>query len=244
MNRISEMKQTRQQQAYELEDAWIMEYAMELGLLKLGWKMRQRLNVSVKLVLLDPFEHPYYSDSRRVDLTHAQSQSNKTDENGTAPSPSNASEANNTTPSSNTTRLLASEASKPPSVAPVRSASAPIDPTGRVVRVSCFTPDNFNGLDMFLLEHVLSYDDLLLSLMRRVAEREHTRETREGRGGWGIGFLRNVITGEHYRFLNIWVTRGSFIAAFFIMLVFVCSPIILVHFLTFDILLTFYVFLL
>ena len=37
------------------------------------------------------------------------------------------------------------------------------------------------------------------------------------------GYVRNVITGEHYRFVNIWMTRTSYIAAAFIMLVFTLS---------------------
>ena len=35
------------------------------------------------------------------------------------------------------------------------------------------------------------------------------------------GFLRNVVTGEHYRFVSMWMARSSYLAAAFIMLVFV-----------------------
>ena len=32
---------------------------------------------------------------------------------------------------------------------------------------------------------------------------------------------RNVVTGEHYRFVSMWMARTSYLAAFFIMIVFV-----------------------
>jgi len=35
------------------------------------------------------------------------------------------------------------------------------------------------------------------------------------------GFLRNVVTGDHYRFVSMWMARSSYLAAAFIMLVFV-----------------------
>ena len=36
------------------------------------------------------------------------------------------------------------------------------------------------------------------------------------------GYLRNVITGEHYRFVSMWwMQRGSYLASFFIMILFV-----------------------
>nr|CAD7405769.1 unnamed protein product [Timema cristinae] len=34
-------------------------------------------------------------------------------------------------------------------------------------------------------------------------------------------YYRNVVTGEHYRFVSMWMARTSYLAAFFIMLVFV-----------------------
>lgn len=38
-------------------------------------------------------------------------------------------------------------------------------------------------------------------------------------------FSRNVVTGEHYRFVSMWMARTSYLAAFFIMLVFVSIPL-------------------
>ncbi len=38
---------------------------------------------------------------------------------------------------------------------------------------------------------------------------------------FAAGFLRNVVTGEHYRFISMWMARSSYIAAAFIMFIFV-----------------------
>lgn len=35
------------------------------------------------------------------------------------------------------------------------------------------------------------------------------------------GYLRNVVTGEHYRFVSMWMARSSYVGAAFVMLVFV-----------------------
>ena len=35
------------------------------------------------------------------------------------------------------------------------------------------------------------------------------------------GYFRNVVTNEHYRFVSIWMERSSYIAAAFVMLIFV-----------------------
>lgn len=36
-----------------------------------------------------------------------------------------------------------------------------------------------------------------------------------------VGFLRNVVSGEHYRFVSMWMARASYLAAFIIMVIFV-----------------------
>lgn len=55
------------------------------------------------------------------------------------------------------------------------------------------------------------YDDLLMASVRVVAEKEDNK-----------GYLRNVITGEHYRFVSTWWTAwSSYPTAFFVMLLFV-----------------------
>lgn len=40
-----------------------------------------------------------------------------------------------------------------------------------------------------------------------------------------FSFSRNVVTGEHYRFVSMWMARTSYLAAFFIMLVFVSTSV-------------------
>ena len=36
-----------------------------------------------------------------------------------------------------------------------------------------------------------------------------------------LGYMRNVVTGEHYRFISMWMARSAYIPAIFIMMVFV-----------------------
>ncbi|XP_054153996.1 membralin-like [Oppia nitens] len=67
-------------------------------------------------------------------------------------------------------------------------------------------------LSRTLLSNFLGYDDILMGSLKNLAEKENNK-----------GYVRNVITGEHYRFVNIWMTRASYIAAAFIMLVFTLS---------------------
>lgn len=50
----------------------------------------------------------------------------------------------------------------------------------------------------------------------------------DGRGGHSPppplpGFLRNVVSGEHYRFVSMWMARTSYLAAFVIMVIFVSA---------------------
>ncbi|KAH7638491.1 membralin-like protein [Dermatophagoides farinae] len=61
----------------------------------------------------------------------------------------------------------------------------------------------------FMLNNFLGYDDVLIGSIKQLAERENNR-----------GFVRNVVTGEHFRFVNVWMTRTSYLAAAFIMIVF------------------------
>ncbi|KAJ8717844.1 hypothetical protein PYW07_005774 [Mythimna separata] len=73
---------------------------------------------------------------------------------------------------------------------------------------ACFG-DSFSR---FVLDEFLGYDDLLMASIKSLAEEEDNK-----------GYLRNVITGEHYRFVSMLTARSSYIAAFFIMLVFTVS---------------------
>ncbi|XP_033323901.2 membralin isoform X2 [Megalopta genalis] len=76
------------------------------------------------------------------------------------------------------------------------------------VNDKCFG-DAFSRL---ILDEFLGYDDLLMASIKTLAEHEDNN-----------GFLRNVVTGEHYRFVSMWMARTSYLAAFFIMLVFTIS---------------------
>ncbi|XP_076233761.1 membralin-like isoform X2 [Calliopsis andreniformis] len=112
------------------DDGYIVEYSLEYGFLRLSPVARQRLNIPVKIVTLDP------------------------------------------------------------------------------VNDKCFGDD----FSRFILDEFLGYDDLLMASIKTLAEHEDNK-----------GFLRNVVTGEHYRFVSMWMTRTSYLAAFFIMLVFTIS---------------------
>ncbi|KAK8764259.1 hypothetical protein V5799_033130 [Amblyomma americanum] len=112
------------------QDEYIVEYSLEYGLLRLSPATRQKLNISVKIVTLDP------------------------------------------------------------------------------AKDSCFG-DWFSRL---LLDGFLGYDDVLMASLKNLAEREENK-----------GYVRNVVTGEHYRFISMWTSRTSYIAAAFIMLVFTLS---------------------
>lgn len=59
----------------------------------------------------------------------------------------------------------------------------------------CFG-DNFSR---FILKEFLGFDDLLMASVKVLAEQEDNK-----------GYLRNVITGEHYRFVSMWwMQRGN-----------------------------------
>lgn len=64
-------------------------------------------------------------------------------------------------------------------------------------------------LARFMLRNFLGYDDVLIGSIKRLAEHENNR-----------GYVRNVATGEHFRFVNVWMTRASYISAGFIMIMF------------------------
>lgn len=69
-----------------------------------------------------------------------------------------------------------------------------------------------DGFSRFLLDEFLGYDDILMSSIKKLAEKENNK-----------GYLRNVVTGEHFRFISMWMARSSYLAAAFIMLIFTVS---------------------
>lgn len=86
-----------------------------------------------------------------------------------------------------------------------------LDPT----RDQCFG-DRFSRL---LLDEFLGYDDILMSSVKGLAENEENK-----------GFLRNVVSGEHYRFVSMWMARTSYLAAFIIMVIFTLSVSMLLRY--------------
>lgn len=119
------------------EEKYIVEYSLEYGFLRLSPKTRQRLNISVMLVTLDPTKDECFGD----------------------------------------------------------------------------------GLSRFLLDEFLGYDDVLMSSIKQLAEQENNK-----------GYLRNVVTGEHYRFVSMWMARSSYLAAAFIMIIFTLSVSMLLRY--------------
>nr|XP_033811547.1 membralin isoform X1 [Geotrypetes seraphini] len=86
-----------------------------------------------------------------------------------------------------------------------------LDPT----RDLCFG-DRFSRL---LLDEFLGYDDILMSSVKALAENEENK-----------GFLRNVVSGEHYRFVSMWMARTSYLSAFVIMVIFTLSVSMLLRY--------------
>ncbi|XP_029489592.2 membralin-like isoform X2 [Oncorhynchus nerka] len=88
---------------------------------------------------------------------------------------------------------------------------ATLDP----MKDQCFG-DSFSRL---LLDEFLGYDDILMSSVKALAENEEDK-----------GFLRNVVSGEHYRFVSMWMARTSYLAAFVIMVIFTLSVSMLLRY--------------
>ncbi|XP_064424464.1 membralin isoform X2 [Latimeria chalumnae] len=106
------------------QEEYIVEYSLEYGFLRLSQSTRQRLNIPVMVVTLDPTKDQCFGDA----------------------------------------------------------------------------------FSRFLLDEFLGYDDILMSSVKALAENEENK-----------GFLRNVVSGEHYRFVSMWMARTSYLAAFVIM---------------------------
>ncbi|KAB0803445.1 hypothetical protein PPYR_00415 [Photinus pyralis] len=76
-----------------------------------------------------------------------------------------------------------------------------------------------DAFSRFVLEEFLGFDDLLMASIKALAEKEDNK-----------GYLRNVVTGEHYRFVSMWMARSTYFAAFFIMIVFTVSVSMLLRY--------------
>ncbi|MBN3283769.1 MBRL protein, partial [Polyodon spathula] len=119
------------------QEEYIVEYTLEYGFLRLSQTTRQRLNIPVMVVTLDPMKDQCFGD----------------------------------------------------------------------------------GFSRFLLDEFLGYDDILMSSVKALAENEENK-----------GFLRNVVSGEHYRFVSMWMARTSYLAAFVIMVIFTLSVSMLLRY--------------
>ncbi|KTG05724.1 hypothetical protein cypCar_00009468 [Cyprinus carpio] len=119
------------------QEEYIVEYSLEYGFLRLSQATRQRLNIPVMVVTLDPMKDQCFGD----------------------------------------------------------------------------------GFSRFLLDECLGYDDILMSSVKALAENEENK-----------GFLRNVVSGEHYRFVSMWMARTSYLAAFVIMVIFTLSVSMLLRY--------------
>ncbi|XP_029905316.1 membralin isoform X2 [Myripristis murdjan] len=119
------------------QEEYIVEYSLEYGFLRLSQSTRQRLNIPVMVVTLDPMKDQCFGD----------------------------------------------------------------------------------GFSRFLLDEFLGYDDILMSSVKALAENEENK-----------GFLRNVVSGEHYRFVSMWMARTSYLAAFVIMVIFTLSVSMLLRY--------------
>ncbi|XP_056266729.1 membralin isoform X5 [Pseudoliparis swirei] len=119
------------------QEEYIVEYSLEYGFLRLSQSTRQRLNIPVMVVTLDPMKDECFGD----------------------------------------------------------------------------------GFSRFLLDEFLGYDDILMSSVKALAENEENK-----------GFLRNVVSGEHYRFVSMWMARTSYLAAFVIMVIFTLSVSMLLRY--------------
>ncbi|CAG5862852.1 unnamed protein product [Menidia menidia] len=114
-----------------------------------------------------------------------------------------------------------------------------LDPT----KDECFG----DGFSRFLLDEFLGYDDILMSSVKALAENEENKgkasqpslSASVSEGAFQVflnlmwfcsGFLRNVVSGEHYRFVSMWMARTSYLAAFVIMVIFTLSVSMLLRY--------------
>ena len=66
------------------------------------------------------------------------------------------------------------------------------------------------GFNKIILDEFLGYNEILMLSIKNIAEKEKNK-----------GFVRNAVTGEHFRFVSSWMARSSYIAALLIMILFV-----------------------
>ena len=107
-------------------------------------------------------------------------------------------------------------------------------------------PDNNtcfgDSFGRFLLDEFLGYNDFIMGAVKALAEAEdsqgylryvaHCNKLSFFFQLFSFCFVlyRNVVTGEHYRFVNMWMARTSYIASAFAMVIFVsCIHFIFIY---------------
>ena len=75
------------------------------------------------------------------------------------------------------------------------------------------------GFNKFVLDEFLGYNEILMLSIKNIAEKEKNK-----------GFVRNAVTGEHFRFVSSWMARSSYVAALLIMILFTISISILLRY--------------
>ena len=67
-----------------------------------------------------------------------------------------------------------------------------------------------NFFSRLLLDNLFGYDDVLMSSFKKIAANVSNK-----------GFLRNVVTGEHYRFIDMWLNKLNYVFSFILMIILV-----------------------
>ncbi|CAF2900618.1 unnamed protein product [Rotaria sp. Silwood2] len=83
-----------------------------------------------------------------------------------------------------------------------------------------------NGLSRFMLDQFLGYQEILMSSIKQLAEKETHK-----------GYVRNVMTNDHFRFVSTWQNRRlwTYLVALCIMIVFTVSISMLLRYSHFQI---------
>lgn len=92
------------------------------------------------------------------------------------------------------------------------------------VRLLVLDPDRHacfgDRLTRLVLSNVVGYDDIMLASLKQLSERRLN----------SVGFLRNVITGDHYRFVSNWGVSTSLVSAAVMMFVFTLTVTMLLRY--------------
>ncbi|CAF3865869.1 unnamed protein product [Rotaria sordida] len=83
-----------------------------------------------------------------------------------------------------------------------------------------------NGLSRFMLDQFLGYQEILMSSIKQIAEKETHK-----------GYVRNVMTNDHFRFVSTWQNRRlwTYLVALCIMIIFTVSISMLLRYSHFQI---------